>query len=208
MLKLYITRHGETVWNTEKRMQGWGDSELTENGVRNAELLRDRLKDTDFAAIYSSPSKRARLTAELIKGERELPVILEDNLKEIHLGEWEGRTVTEIEKTDPDRFHLFWNAPHFYEPQGGESYEELRNRLTAFLKNAEGTHPSGNVLIVTHSAVIKMLSAIFKELPLEKLWDPPYIHDTSLTIAEIDGRGCNIIIEGDISHRLDVQGTN
>ncbi|UTR09996.1 histidine phosphatase family protein [Evansella sp. LMS18] len=208
MLKLYITRHGETVWNTEKRMQGWGDSELTESGVRNAEFLSNRLKNIDFAAIYSSPSKRARLTAELIKGERELPVILEDNLKEIHLGEWEGRTVTEIEKTDPDRFHSFWKAPHLYEPQGGESYEELRNRLTAFLKNAEETHPSGDVLVVTHSAVIKMLSAIFKELPLEKLWDPPYIHDTSLTIVEVDGHGYNIHIEGDISHRLDVQGTN
>jgi broad specificity phosphatase PhoE len=73
MIKLYITRHGETIWNTEKRMQGWLDSNLTENGKKNAEALGERLKDIEFEAIYSSPSQRTKTTTELVKGDRAIP---------------------------------------------------------------------------------------------------------------------------------------
>ncbi len=89
MLTLYITRHGETKWNTEKRMQGWSDSSLTENGVKNAILLGNRLKDIEFDAIHTSPSQRTIITANLIKGDRKIPLIPDDQLKEINMGIWE-----------------------------------------------------------------------------------------------------------------------
>ncbi len=84
MLNLYITRHGETVWNTQKRMQGWSDSDLTENGISNAVSLGDRMKEIKLDVIYTSPSKRTITTANLIKGEREIPIILDENLREIN----------------------------------------------------------------------------------------------------------------------------
>ncbi|SDZ10162.1 probable phosphoglycerate mutase [Evansella caseinilytica] len=66
MLTLYITRHGETLWNTQKKMQGWNDCELTEKGKKNARYLSARLKETTFHSVYSSPSKRAVSTTTLI----------------------------------------------------------------------------------------------------------------------------------------------
>lgn len=72
MITLYITRHGETEWNTEKRMQGWSDSNLTVKGGEHAALLGNRLKEVSFDAIYSSPSKRTELTAGLIKGDKDI----------------------------------------------------------------------------------------------------------------------------------------
>jgi len=69
MLTLYITRHGETVWNTQKRMQGWKDSPLTETGRQNAFSLGERLAHIPFRAVYSSPSGRTKETASLICGE-------------------------------------------------------------------------------------------------------------------------------------------
>ncbi len=82
MTKLYITRHGETLWNTEGRMQGWNDSPLTDLGIKQAEWLRERIKDLKIDVIYSSPSGRAYNTAEIIKGNRELQVIKHDGYRE------------------------------------------------------------------------------------------------------------------------------
>src|SRR5690625_7493165 len=79
---VYLTRHGETVWNTKKLMQGWKDSPLTDKGVKQARQLSLRLSDVPLNAIYSSTSDRAVNTAEIIKRERPLIVIKIDNLRE------------------------------------------------------------------------------------------------------------------------------
>ncbi|WP_425462065.1 histidine phosphatase family protein [Mesobacillus subterraneus] len=200
MLTLYITRHGETVWNTQKRMQGWLDSALTEKGMANAVSLGGSLRDIEFDAIYASPSERTVSTAKLIMGDRELPFYLEEQLREIHMGDWEGRTATEIQEQYPEEFHSFWNAPHLYETSSGESFEDLKTRVLQAVQSIREKHETGKILVVTHTVVIKTLLASFKNQPAEKLWEPPYIHDTSLTIVELDGENCSIVVEGDMSH--------
>ncbi|MFJ8063687.1 histidine phosphatase family protein [Psychrobacillus sp. NPDC096426] len=201
MLTLYITRHGETVWNTQKRMQGWSDSELTENGICNAISLGNTLKEVKFDAIYTSPSKRTVSTANLIKGGREIPIILDENLREINMGLWEGQTFSAIEDIYPMEYYSFWNTPHLYKSLNGESFAVLKNRVVNAIISVQEKHSSGNILIVTHSVVIKTLLAFFKNYPLEKLWEPPFIHDTSLTIIQLNGKESNIVLEGDLSHR-------
>ncbi|KYG91355.1 histidine phosphatase family protein [Metasolibacillus sp. FSL H7-0170] len=201
MLKLYITRHGETVWNTEGRLQGWQDSDLMESGVNNALALGNRLKDVKFDAIYSSPSKRATKTATLIKGNRNQLIIEEPNLREIFLGDWEGQTHEDVERQQPEEYHAFWHAPHLYNPTSGESFEQLQARVTDFLNQLISQHSAGNILIVTHTVFIKMLLVYCKKQSIEQLWTPPYIHDTSLSVIVISNGHINIIMEGDIHHR-------
>jgi broad specificity phosphatase PhoE len=200
LLKLFLTRHGETLWNVEKRLQGWKDSDLTENGVNNAIALGETLNETVFQAVYVSPSKRTIDTAKLIMGNKEVPVNLDERLREINMGDWEGRTHNEVAETDPHAFHAFWNAPHTYEVLKGENFSAVQRRAIEVIDHIQTSHLNGNILIVTHTVVIKCLLAYFKNLPLEKLWEPPYIHDTSLTVIEIDDQS-KIILEGDISHR-------
>ncbi|UYZ24086.1 histidine phosphatase family protein [Mesobacillus jeotgali] len=204
MIKLYITRHGETTWNTEKRMQGWQDSNLTENGKKNAESLGERLKDIEFEAIYSSPSGRAKTTTELVKGNREIPVIFDDHLREMNLGTWEGQTMDSIRETNPIEIDHFWNAPELFVPVGGETFIDVRERALKTLGRIKNDHLTGNILIVTHSVMIKTLFSIFNQSPIEKLWDPPFIHDTSLTIVEMNEDEFKIVLEGDISHKSPV----
>jgi len=201
MITLYITRHGETVWNTEKRMQGWSDSKLTENGERNAESLGNRLKDTHFSAIYSSPSDRTKRTSDLIRGTRDIPIFYDNNLKEINMGEWEGNTLSSIKENYPSEFDAFWNTPHQFTPIGGEAFEEVKDRTVEFIDHIRKNHESGNVLAVSHSIVIKCMFSIFKNLNTEDIWAPPYIHDTSLSIVELDQSECKILLEGDVSHK-------
>lgn len=201
MLTLYITRHGETVWNTEKRMQGWLDSSLTENGIRNAASLSERLKGIEFEAIYSSPSGRTAATSGLLKRNRQIPVIYDDNLREMNLGDWEGQTLDSIRDTHPLEIDHFWNAPQRFKPVGGETFSDVRIRALNALERIKADYQAGNILIVSHSVMIKMSLAIFKNAAIENLWDPPFIHDTSLTIVELDGEECRLVLEGDCSHK-------
>ncbi|UOY92309.1 histidine phosphatase family protein [Ectobacillus sp. JY-23] len=201
MLTLYITRHGETEWNVQKRMQGWLDSELTDKGINHAKSLGVRLKDIDFTAVYTSTSGRTQLTAKLICEGKDVPTIHDENLQEINVGDWEGKTHSDIQKHDPSEYDAFWNAPKQYKSVSGETFYEVWERALRALKRITKEQHTGNILIVTHSVVIKCLLAIFKNASIEQLWDPPYIHDTSLTMVEVDEVGYRVLLEGDLSHK-------
>ncbi|WP_449619631.1 histidine phosphatase family protein [Robertmurraya sp. Marseille-Q9965] len=200
MLQLFFVRHGETEWNVEKRLQGRRNSELTENGVRDAALLGERLATTDFDAVYASPSKRTVETAELIMGERTLPFKKDERLMEIDLGEWEGRTVDEIQRSEPELYYLYQENPSQFKGTG-ENFQDVKNRVEAVLAELVDAYPSGNLLIVTHGVVIKVLQTIFKNRSLDLVWEPPYIEGTSLTIVKIEDGKRELLLEGDISHK-------
>lgn len=80
-MKIFLTRHGETEWNKENRLQGWKDSTLTSEGKEIARLLGKRLKDAPIDRINTSPSKRAVHTAELIRGSRNFSIKEETKLR-------------------------------------------------------------------------------------------------------------------------------
>ncbi|MBP3964035.1 histidine phosphatase family protein [Paenibacillus lignilyticus] len=198
---IYLTRHGETKWNVEGRLQGHMDSDLTELGVRQAGWLGNSLQDVPFDAIYTSISPRAQRTAEIIRGTRGMDVIPCEELKEIYLGTWEGRKFTELEQTFPDEHVAFWNAPHRYQPSnGGESFVQLRERVIPKVKAIEAAHQGGTILIVTHAVALKTIMAFFKGDPLEQLWSPPHIHPTSLNKVVTTKNRYHIELHGDISH--------
>lgn len=200
MTTLYITRHGETEWNTEGRMQGWNNSPLTYLGEMQAEWLRDRLKDVEFHAIYSSTLERAYRTADIVKGHRNIEVIKKDDFKEISLGNWEGLTSKEIEAINKEQNYNFWRAPHLYIPDGGEHFHELIARTHSSIKEILENHKDENVLIVTHGVSLKAIMLYFEDKPLERLWDPPFAYQTSLTVIEADKGKYNVVMHGDTSH--------
>lgn len=200
MLTLYLTRHGETEWNVEKRMQGWQDSPLTEKGKNDAKRLGKRLESIELTAIYTSTSGRAVKTAQLIRGERLIPIYEDEHLREIYLGDWEGKTNEEIMQFDPIAFGQFWNEPHLYSPKRGERFIEVQNRAFTVIEQIIKHHQSGNILIVTHAVVLKSLIARLKNLSLEQLWAPPFMHGTSVTIVQVDNGQFKFIAEGDVSH--------
>lgn len=200
MLRLYITRHGETEWNIEGRMQGWKNSNLTKRGRMNAIALGQSLSNTQFKRVYCSTLDRTKETTELIFKGRNVEVIYDDSLKEINLGELEGLNQEEIRNIYPEFQSHFWKNPQEYVPISGESFYDVKNRVTKALDRIIRENPEGNVMIVTHGVVLKTIHAYFKNLTMDRLWDPPFIYDTSLTIVEIENGIAKIIVEGDISH--------
>lgn len=201
-MKLYLTRHGQTEWNLERRMQGWKDSPLTELGISNAKALGKHLEDVNFSEIYSSSVQRAARTAELVRGDRDIPIILDENLREIGVGDWEGQVVEDIKKNCDEEYNNFWKKPHLYKRDNVETFQDVQNRAVKVVKEIIEKHKGtdDNVLIVTHTITLKSIMAYFEGRDIEKLWEPPYIYDTSLSLVEIDDEGAKILLHGDVTH--------
>ncbi|MEG0372020.1 MAG: histidine phosphatase family protein [Clostridium sp.] len=184
MTKLYITRHGETEWNTKGRMQGWGNSPLTELGRNQGKWLRDRIKDLHIDVIYSSPSGRAYETAEIIRGNRDIELVVDEGLKEINMGQWEGLSQEEIKGLSEENHFNFWNMPSKYVPNTGEDFQTVRDRsyeaVTKILEKEKGK----TILIVTHTITLKGFLNKLQNQDIDSIVKPPFIKQTSLT--EID----------------------
>lgn len=197
---IYLTRHGETVWNTRKLMQGWKDSPLTEQGIKQARQLSLKLSDIPLNAIYASTSGRAVHTAEIIKGERSLEVIKMDALKELSFGSWEGKTFDENEKNSPKEWIAFWETPHLFSNSTVECFVKVQERMVKTITNLVRQHPDETICIVTHSIALKLLMDYFENNTLENLWSTQAIPATSLTLVEMNNISGDILFKYDISH--------
>lgn len=199
MTCIYLTRHGETEWNLKKKMQGWQDSALTDLGKQQAQWLSNRLSKIKFEAVYSSPLNRALETAKIIKKDAFGKIIIKEPLKEMGFGPWEGKTGLEIEKNYKAAYSNFWERPHLYVGDACESYYDVRNRVIPLIEDIIEKHEK-NVLIVTHTVIIKTIMAYFDAREMKDLWKPPYVHQTCLNLIEIENSQPKIILHGDISH--------
>ncbi|MHA1729158.1 MAG: histidine phosphatase family protein [Promethearchaeota archaeon] len=202
MTIFYLTRHGETEWNIQKRMQGWKNSALTEKGEEQAISLEERLIKTKFDAVYSSSSDRAYKTALLICKGRNIKIIKEPNLREINIGTWSGKTFREIQELDSKMFGYFWSKPDKYIPSNGkgETFQDVRKRVIPLIRGLKEKYPDKTLLIVSHGVVLKIILSFFERRPLRKLWNPPQMHACSLSIVNWDNNGVKIVLYGDISH--------
>ncbi|KGN02805.1 phosphoglycerate mutase [Clostridium novyi A str. 4570] len=203
MTTIYLTRHGQTEWNLNKRLQGWKNSPLTELGIYQAKALSERLKDTEIDVIYSSPIERAYKTAEIIKGNKDIEIIKHDGLKEFNYGDWEGLTIDEIEKNPMYTKELdnLFNSPREYKPFGGETYDDLIKRIDITMNEILGKNKDKKILIVTHGMTLKMLLHYFNEnMTLDDIVKLPVMGQTSLTkIDVVDGK-YNLVFQNDTSH--------
>ena len=197
---VFFTRHGETVWNTKKLMQGWKDSPLTNRGMKQAQQLSQRLSGVPLNAIYSSTSNRAIDTAEIIKRDRPCDVIKMESLRELSFGIWEGKTFEENQKEYPDEWLSFWETPHLFSYDEVEPFVKVQERMINVVKDIVKAHPYENICIVTHSIALKLLINHFEEIPLEKLWSSPAIPSTSLTMAKVSYDSHKILYKYDTSH--------
>ncbi|MBS4539085.1 histidine phosphatase family protein [Clostridium sp. D2Q-11] len=199
MTKLYLTRHGQTVWNSERRFQGQQGSPLTEKGIEGAKKLGDRLKNIEFGAIYASPLPRAYDTAEIIKGDRDIKIIKEERIKEMSFGDWEGVKAKVVQESDAEMFNNLWNNPIAYMSEKGETYQQVYDRVIPVIEEIKEKY-EGNVLIVAHGIVLAIIMLYVKGRPLKDLWEDEVLPNTSLTIVDAKNDKFNIELYGDISH--------
>ncbi|MGL5717438.1 MAG: histidine phosphatase family protein [Paraclostridium sp.] len=200
-MRVYLTRHGLTEWNVEKRMHGHKNANLTQQGIEGAKKLGQSIEHIKFDCIYSSPSPRALDTAKYIRGNKDTQIITTEYLKEINFGKWEGMLEVDAEKYNPEQFYNIWNKPELFNPvEGGEKIEDLIERVKTWFYSILESQQYENVLIVTHGVVKRAFYTFLKENKIENFWDEPHISNTSLTIIDIKDDKIEFVLEADTSH--------
>lgn len=198
---LYLVRHGQTEWNRERKLQGHLDSPLTDEGIMQAFKLNERLGTVRFDAVYSSPSPRAVTTARIVSGRHEGGIRLIDDLKEIHMGPWEGHKISVMSEKYPEEMACFTEAPHLYKPVGpGESYWDLLTRAVRATENILSACPGGTALVVTHRMTLKTLLNHYSGNVLEDMGKMPDIPPASLSQIVVEDGHPYVKMYGDTAH--------
>lgn len=158
MVSLNLIRHGKTLWNLDRRIQGREDIPLAERGKIQVASWCSSLEKISLDLVLSSPMIRATQTAEIIGQRLGLGVIINENLREQDFGLWEGKRMTDIRRVTPGLLEhqerLGWN----FCPPGGETRKEVLVRSLGALEKEAEELKGLNVLVITHSGVIRSLT--------------------------------------------------
>ena len=165
--EIIFIRHGETEWNSQQRMQGHSNSDLSSVGQAQIQALGQWMKNVPFDHIYSSDSLRAKQTAEAITlfSGHELKIDL--RLREKNLGVFEGLTSEEARERHPEVFSLFKTAGSKYVIDEGESTQQLQDRALEIVDEIRIKHLEERVLLVTHGGFIRVVMKHSLGLSLE-----------------------------------------
>ena len=168
--KLYLIRHAESAWNAERKVQGTCPGILlSEHGREQARLLGNRLRAIDAEAIYCSDAERAVETARLALGD-EREMIFMRELRELSLGEWEGRSLLELREKEPSTTDKWYREPTKVRIRGAEDIVRFRERVVRVIESIMEGSGGGDVIIVTHGGVICAYLTHILGMKLDDLW--------------------------------------
>lgn len=154
-MSIYVTRHGQTDWNVQKKVMGRCDEPLNEVGLRQAEETRNILLDKKIDLIISSPLKRAKQTASIINRDRNIKIIYDERIIERDFGKMEG-----LETKDFD-FVGFWDYYKNFHYKKAENIQDFFNRIYSFINDILEKYKDKNILIVGHGGVSIPIACFF-----------------------------------------------
>jgi broad specificity phosphatase PhoE len=184
MRRLVLVRHGQSVGNSAQRLIGSGDPALAPEGIEQMRRTRLHLVGQVIDVVVASPARRAWQSAEILTGG--MPARLEADFREIDFGRWEGRTLAELEASDPIAFRQWRGGAPEFEYPGGEPRASFRARVMRGLEGLLGA-PGTGALVVAHKGVVR---AIVEKLTGEALADraQPQLGDVVFVTRRPDGR--------------------
>ncbi len=155
---LYVVRHGKTQWNLEHRCQGVSDIPLTDEGRQEASKLYPLVKQLNVDVVFSSPLSRAYETAKLIVN-NEIPINIDDRLTERDWGMNEGMKIDEVDQYD------CWDVILNTNVQNIERVQDFMKRISEFIEDIKSKYPNSKVLVVAHSAVLRVIHYLLGTIP-------------------------------------------
>lgn len=198
--RICLVRHGETPWNTERRLQGHLDVPLNEVGHAQAAATARSLDGQPFSAIYSSDLTRALQTAAPTAQARALAVRPEPRLRERHYGVFQGLTYAEAAERYPEDYARFKaREPEFAFPDQGESLAAFAARIGDALTALAERHLGEQILVVTHGGVLDIAHRLASKLPLDAPRDFPILN-AALNWMAYDGTDWHLLGWGEQQH--------
>ena len=201
-MKLYLIRHGVTDQNKKRCLQGRSDIELNEQGRELARITAEGLRDVNFDLIFTSPLKRAYETAEIIRKDREIPLIPREELLEISCGAYEGLCFGQENYNIPDKdFMNFFHKPQEYiTPPEGESFEQVIARTGEFLEELKKNpdYHDKTILLSTHGCALKAVLANITKVSIADFWGEGVHKNCAVSLVELQDGEWVLVEEGKV----------
>ena len=203
MIRIYVARHGETIWNAEGKIQGRSDPELSRKGHIQSLALFERLRDRPLSAIYTSTLRRSIQTAEPIARHLGLSIEKRPELDEIAFGIFEGKQFSDVTGELREEWERFKQDRLTYHiPGGAENYTDVAKRLRPFRERILQDHQGQEILIVAHRGANRMLVGMLLEFSLQKCLEIEQTNDT-LYLIERNGKSrVSYYLDGEIKEGL------
>ncbi len=199
-MHLRLIRHGESVANREKRLQGQMDFPLSAEGQRQAQVLGKWLAEEQIDAIYASDLSRAYHTAEEIAKHHHLDVIKRTDLREMYLGRFQGLTLPEVKEKYPEHFKLDWISSGLDDV---EQFDQLKSRAEKVIGDLLTKHYGERIVLVSHGAFIGiiLMTLLGIEWPKQRVFA---IKNTGITTLDFHGKHVLVLGVNESPH-LDLQ---
>lgn len=200
MTTIYLIRHAEAEGNLYRRIHGWYDSLITENGYRQIAALEERFRDVHIHAVYSSDLFRTRTTAQAVCVPKGLELRTDPGLREMNLGDWEDLPFGEVRHRWPEEMDRFnrnddsWGAP------GGEDFYQLGERIEQAVRRIALRHPNQTIALFSHGMAIRQLISRIREVPPADWHTVPHGDNTAVTRLTFDGERLAMQLELDNAH--------
>ena len=200
MTRLILVRHAESHLNLQNRIQGQFDSKLTRKGLGQARRLAKRVKNFKVDKIYSSDLGRAYATTVEITRHWKTKIIRDPKLREIHLGDWEGMTPTEVDELY-DKGYQKWlkNPSRCFIPKS-ENLSDFRRRIGGRVRQIALASDGKTVLLMSHGGAITALLADWLKADFDTLLLNLHIENTSLTFVEFTEKRVRVHGMNDTAH--------
>ena len=199
MARIFLVRHGVTDHNSARKFLGHTDVELSAEGFRQVEKLRDRLAKEKIDAIYASDLKRAMSSAEVISAGHEVEIVSCSELREINYGETECLTYEEIKQKFPELAEAINKLSPALSFPGGESLQGFIARTLKFLDRLNKNDPEQKILIVSHGGPIRTLLCDILGVG-QSFWRTFRLDNASLSIVDTYTQRTILSLLNDTSH--------
>ncbi|MFQ6016295.1 MAG: histidine phosphatase family protein [Anaerolineae bacterium] len=199
--RLILVRHGETEWNRTERFQGHANVSLNEVGRRQARALARRLsKEGDkISTIYASDLARAYETAQIIAEALGKAVVARQDLREVDIGAWSGRTMPEISELFPEELEGWQGGVMEMQRGGGESYLDLQKRAVKAFAEIAARHPQETIVVVTHGGTMRAFLCDILNMPLRNMGRIS-LDNASLSEVNYDQEKPRVVRLNDLCH--------
>jgi broad specificity phosphatase PhoE len=199
-LNIFFLRHGETIASKTGGFCGTSDVELTPLGKIMANDFAVAYESVPWKAIFSSPMRRTIATAQPLCDLVGMEMQLRDGLKEINFGEWEGKTLSEVNKKFHDEYMRWQSEPGWNAPPRGERAIDIARRSSEVIEEIEATYPDGNVLVVSHKATIRIILCSLLGIDVGRYRDRIYMPVAAVSVLEFCEQGPRLLKLSDRSH--------
>jgi broad specificity phosphatase PhoE len=185
---IFMVRHGQTIWNVDKRFRGTIDVPLNEKGRRDAQRAAAHLAGAGLEAVYTSPLSRAREVADAIAGAARLSATADnDGLLNLDYGDWHGLTKEECAARHPEAWRLYRERPEQAYCPGGEALAHAADRVVAALIGIARRHPDGVAAAVSHGVMVR-LAALRAGYASGGDWEIPLDTGSATAFNVVDGQ--------------------